>query len=125
MHISLRNPILIIINWTKFNISMSLMFLRLKNGDQLYNTSLVYYVIGIHFPLILCIKVLAMFRKRQVLTVKTKYTQYLTICSISESCFVQCSGNEALEQSLFVPHLCRQIECFLLSCPIKFSYYVT
>lgn len=57
MHISLRNPILIIINWTKFNISMSLMFLRLKNGDQLYNTSLVYYVIGIHFPLILCIKV--------------------------------------------------------------------
>lgn len=43
MHISLRNPILIIINWTKFNISMSLMFLRLKNGDQLYNTSLVYY----------------------------------------------------------------------------------
>lgn len=72
MHFSLRNPILIIINWTKFNISMGLMFLRLKNGDRLYNTSLVYYVIGIHFPLILCIKVLAMFRKRQVLTVKTK-----------------------------------------------------
>lgn len=63
------------------------MFLRVKYGgssvqDKL-NIFCSWYPLFTH-PLF---KVSAMFGKRKVRTVKTKHIQYLTICSLSESCF--------------------------------------